>query len=207
MFTPSIYHFVTAAKDSSEESEKNGSNTLWPGLNGTERDYALVSVSFALFETILFPLPMLMMDSLPFTLLMLLTFSLFTVAGVVYGCATHIWMVFVARGLMGAAALFASSIIYTYTGEIGSIMDMERLKMRKKPMKGTLYLAITFTTHGYHIINPRRACAARVTVVGFVCLSVCLSVCVCVCVSVCYSSSHFSSVRSSHKGYHLVNGQ
>ena len=92
------------------------------------------------------------MDSLPFTLLMLLTFSLFTVAGVVYGCATHIWMVFVARGLMGAAALFASSIIYTYTGEIGSIMDMERLKMRKKPMKDTLYLAITFTTHGYHII-------------------------------------------------------
>jgi hypothetical protein len=152
MFTPSIYQFVTAAKDSSEESEKNGSNTLWPGLNGTERDYALVSVSFALFETVLFPLPMLMMDSLPFTLLMLLTFSLFTVAGVVYGCATHIWMVFVARGLMGAAALFASSIIYTYTGEIGSIMDMERLKMGKKPIKGSLYLAITFTTHGYHII-------------------------------------------------------
>jgi MFS family permease len=121
-------------------------------LNGTERDYALVSVSFGLFETALFPLPMLMMDSLPFTLLMLLTFSLFTVAGVVYGCATHIWIVFVARGLMGAAALFASSIIYTYIGEIGSIMDMERLKMRKKPMKGTLYLAITFTTHGSHIV-------------------------------------------------------
>ena len=27
-----------------------------------------------------------------------------------------------------------------------------------------------------HIINPRRACAARVTVVGSVCLSVCVSV-------------------------------
>ena len=26
-------------------------------------------------------------------------------------------------------------------------------------------------------INPRRACAARVTVVGFVCVSVCVSVC------------------------------
>ena len=25
------------------------------------------------------------------------------------------------------------------------------------------------------LVNPRRACAARVTVVGFVCLSVCLS--------------------------------
>ena len=28
------------------------------------------------------------------------------------------------------------------------------------------------------VVNPRRACAARVTVVGSVCLSVCLSVCV-----------------------------
>ena len=27
------------------------------------------------------------------------------------------------------------------------------------------------------VVNPRRACAARVTVVGFVCVSVCLSVC------------------------------
>ena len=27
------------------------------------------------------------------------------------------------------------------------------------------------------VVNPRRACAARVTVVGSVCLSVCLSVC------------------------------
>ena len=36
----------------------------------------------------------------------------------------------------------------------------------------------------YHIniVNPRRACAARVTVVA-------VSVCVCVCLSVCYRSS------------------
>ena len=33
------------------------------------------------------------------------------------------------------------------------------------------------------VINPRRACAARVTVVVLcVCVSVCLCVCVCVCV-------------------------
>ena len=31
------------------------------------------------------------------------------------------------------------------------------------------------------IINPRRACAARVTVLGLSVLSVCPSVCVCVC--------------------------
>ena len=47
------------------------------------------------------------------------------------------------------------------------------------------------------LVNPRRACAARITVVG--------SVCACVCV--CYSQSYFSGVSSSHKGYDLLNGQ
>ena len=41
------------------------------------------------------------------------------------------------------------------------------------------------------IINPRRACAARVTVVG----CVCLSVCVCVCVSV---TQHLTSRAIVH---------
>ena len=38
--------------------------------------------------------------------------------------------------------------------------------------------------HNTAFVNPRRACAASVTVVG---LCVCVSVCVCVCVGVCVS--------------------
>ena len=38
-------------------------------------------------------------------------------------------------------------------------------------------------------INPRRACAARVTVVGSVCQSVCLSVCVSVKSHLTYGAS------------------
>ena len=41
------------------------------------------------------------------------------------------------------------------------------------------------------LINPRRACAARVTVVSWVCLSVCL----CVCVSVKSHLTYGASVR------------
>ena len=41
------------------------------------------------------------------------------------------------------------------------------------------------------VINPQRACAARVTVLGLrVCLSVCVCVCVCVCVSTLISALH-----------------
>ena len=57
--------------------------------------------------------------------------------------------------------------------------------------------------HFSAFINPRRACAARVTVVG----SVCLRVCVSVCLSVCYLQSRFSNVYSSHKRYDLLNGR
>ena len=48
-----------------------------------------------------------------------------------------------------------------------------------------------------HAALSRRACATRVTVVGSVS----------VCVSVCYSTFRFSNVYSSHKRYHLLNGQ
>ena len=52
---------------------------------------------------------------------------------------------------------------------------------------------------GSTVINPRHACAARVTVVAvfvcqFVCVCVCVSVSVCVCVCVCLLS-HISPLE------------
>ena len=44
------------------------------------------------------------------------------------------------------------------------------------------------------LINPRRACAARVTVVV---LCVCVSVCLCVCLSVCVCVSTYSRVTGT----------
>ena len=54
-----------------------------------------------------------------------------------------------------------------------------------------MYVGVDFACdeHGMYVrsINPRRACAARVTVVGSVCLSVCLS-----------GKSHLTSGASVH---------
>ena len=48
------------------------------------------------------------------------------------------------------------------------------------------------------VINPRRACAARVTVVGLcVCLSVCLFVCLFVCLSTTILALHATRRRMS----------
>ena len=53
------------------------------------------------------------------------------------------------------------------------------------------YVLVPANKAAQNVINPRRACTARVGL----------------CVCVCYSPSHFSSVRSCHEGYQLLNGQ
>ena len=53
--------------------------------------------------------------------------------------------------------------------------------MTKIGMVSCSFVGLCVSTNSYIIINPRRACAARVTVVGFVCLCVYLSVCMSVC--------------------------
>ena len=65
--------------------------------------------------------------------------------------------------------------------------------------KDTVYIdsSVTYYSHRY-VINPRRACAARVTVVV---LCVCVCVCVCVSVSVCpgrSSATHATKRQTRH---------
>ena len=48
------------------------------------------------------------------------------------------------------------------------------------------------------VINPWRACAARVTVLAL-CVSVCLSVSVCVCVCVCLSVTALAFVSACNE--------
>ena len=49
------------------------------------------------------------------------------------------------------------------------------------------------------IINSRRACAARVTVLGLcVCLCVCVCVCLCVCVSVTQHLTFYVFIRATN---------
>ena len=56
--------------------------------------------------------------------------------------------------------------------------------------------------HRHHLINPRRACTARVTVV-VLCVCVCVCVCVCQCPGLA-SATHATTTRPSrHSTYGL----
>ena len=116
------------------------SDHFWPGLGGTDRDYAWTLISFSLFEAATLPLATAMMDVVPYTVLILIMLFLYGVSGAVYATATDVWMVILARCLMGCASLLLSSIVYTYIGEMGTTMDRARNKKGKLPRKNLLYL-------------------------------------------------------------------
>ena len=74
---------------------------------------------------------------------MLLVICMFVVAGVMYALAVDVWMVILARGLMGGAALFISSLLHTYIGEMGILLDEIRKKRGKSSVKFVLYISVT----------------------------------------------------------------
>ena len=87
-----------------------------------------------------------MMEIAPFTVSILVTMSIYVLSGVVYATATDVWMVILARGFMGCASLLISSIVYTYIGEAGTIMDRGRQKKGKPQRKHFLYFLTLLAT-------------------------------------------------------------
>ena len=87
-----------------------------------------------------------MMDMAPYTVSILVALFICAISGTVYATATDVWMVILARCLMGSASLIFSSIIYTYIGEVGTVMDGVREKKGKPPRKNLLYLLALLAT-------------------------------------------------------------
>ena len=108
--------------------------------------------SFAIFETALFPVATIMLDTLPFTPSLLLMIVLFGVSGVVYASATDVWMVILARGIMGVASLLGSSIMQTYVGEMSTILDTSREEKGQRPLKPIVYLFHLFSINGVQVL-------------------------------------------------------
>ena len=61
-----------------------------------------------------------------------------------YALAQSVWVVFLARALMGAGIQFGAATLHTYLGEMGSVMDNIRQTQGKKPRKFILYIMLSF---------------------------------------------------------------
>ena len=126
---------------------------FWPGLEGTDRDYAWALIAYSVLETAVMPVSAVLLKQFAFTITMLLVVSIYAVGGAVYALAMDVWMVILARGLMGGAALFSLSVVHTYIGEMGTVMDEIRKKNGKSPMKSNLYIVLLVSLCGGGILT------------------------------------------------------
>jgi MFS family permease len=154
IFTPSVHKFITTSTSRPEElKNEQDANRFWPGLGGSDSDYAWVVAIGALLQVLLTPIAAIMSHLLPFSLTILLSLSLYIIGGIVYGLADVVWMVFLGLGLWGAGTAFCSVIIHTYMGEMGTKMDEIRMQQHKRPRKLIVYVAYAFLLNGGYFLS------------------------------------------------------
>ena len=106
-----------------------------------------------MFELAVLPFAALMAHRSPYTITILISLLLMALGGILYALAVNLWMVFIGRGLLGAAGGICIPTLHTYIGEIGSVMDDLRKKQGKKSRKFTLYVAFSFIMNGGFIVS------------------------------------------------------
>ena len=106
-----------------------------------------------LLQALLTPITAIMSHHLPFSITIIFSLSLYILAGIVYGLAEEIWIVFLGLSLWGAGIAFGSTIVHTYIGEMGERMDKIRRRLLKTPRKLILYIAYSFALNGGFFIS------------------------------------------------------
>jgi MFS family permease len=149
ILTPSLYKFITTPTTRPDELNcaENGTR-FWPGLGRSDSDYALVLMSYPLFEVATTPLAGALLHRLPYSFTIIVFIIVDIAGGVVYGLARSLWVAFVGFGLFGMGSALASVTVHTYMGEMGTVMDDIRKKQGKKPRKYILYVAFSFVVNG-----------------------------------------------------------
>ena len=109
-------------------------------------------MSYSICETALTPVVTPMMDILPYTASFLVMVAVYVIGGTLYACAGEVWMVIVARSFMGIGGLLSSALIYTYIGEMGTVMDKIRVNKGKRPLKQFMYTKAMFTSVGVNAL-------------------------------------------------------
>ena len=123
-------------------------NRFWPGLGGSDIDYAWAKMAQPLFEVLTMPFAAVAIKRVPITATVLLSLLLFAVGGLVYALAVNVWMVLTGKSFFGVAITLGLVSTHVYFGEMGAAMDEIRRRKNKKPLKFIIYVSYTFTFSG-----------------------------------------------------------
>ena len=147
---------------------QNGTR-FWPGLGQSDSDYALVLMSYPLFQVATTPLAGALLHRLPYSITIASSTMIFITGGIVYSQARSLWTAFVGFGLFGMAATLCTITVNTYMGEMGTVMDEIRKKQGKKPRKYILYIAYSFLMNGGFLPPLGKFCILSLKIIIFSC--------------------------------------
>ncbi|CAI7994629.1 hypothetical protein GBAR_LOCUS1520 [Geodia barretti] len=85
---PSLYKFVTTPTELPDELVCSEGGKFWPGLGGSDSDYAWVVMSYSLFGMVAAPVAGMLLHRLPFTITMISFSILLVTGGMVYALAS-----------------------------------------------------------------------------------------------------------------------
>ena len=84
----------------------------------------------------------------PYVFSILAILILFVLGGVFYAHATQIWMVIIARFVIGLGKSYGGVMLHSYWGEMTTRLDNIRKGKNKKPLKNILYILYLFVMNG-----------------------------------------------------------
>ena len=102
---------------------------------------------FAIGEIVAILLAGLMGKNIPYTLSLFLAGLLMIIGGGLHALTVNVWMVLLARLLLGCSSGFRV-IVHTYIGEEGTQMDQWRIQNAKQPTKFAVYIILSFAMNG-----------------------------------------------------------
>ena len=73
--------------------------------------------------------------------------------GLFYARATEVWMVIVARLVLGLGTGYGAVVVHSYLGEMSSKLDEIRAKQSKKPIKHIFYIIFIFVINGSFVFS------------------------------------------------------
>lgn len=131
---------------------------FWPGLGGTDTDYAWALAATSFFEFAALPFALFLTHRCPFRITLVVGPLISAVGGVIYAVAVNVWMLILGRGICGLSGGLCIPVLHTYIGEMGTVMDDIKKKQGEKPKKFTLYIAHSFIMNGGFVVAFGKFC-------------------------------------------------
>lgn len=110
-------------------------------------------LAFAVGEAAISPVAGLTTERYSYIFSLFAALILIISGGLFYARATEVWMVIVARLVLGLGTGYGAVVVHSYLGEMSSKLDEIRAKQSKKPIKHIFYIIFIFVINGSFVFS------------------------------------------------------